>query len=360
MSFIETIIETNDTSEAFISQIKISKLPLVFYGAGMGSKHHMNFLKHHQVQVEKVVVSKILSGTQSLFCGYEISTINKAFEQYEEFDVFLSFGLIDVIEIRKKLNESGKVKHIYSYDATFNLCDSNHYNMPYSWVIENIECLEKLYASLADNISRQCMTAFFNQRISGDYKYFNEIKIEEQYFPDIIKLSPNEVFVDCGAYTGDSVLSFIKHMNGVQYKKIISFEPSSEAYQKLEILKSNIHALVCVNKGTWKEKSILTFDGYSLDVSGNFEIEVDTIDNICKNNEVTYIKMDVEGAEYETLQGAKETIKKYKPKIAASVYHKTDDLIKIPELLKALVPNYKLYLRPHRYDCFDFVLYAMI
>lgn len=53
--------------------------------------------------------------------------------------------------------------------------------------------------------------------------------------------------------------------------------------------------------------------------------------------------MDIDGAEYDALEGAKKTIIEYQPTLAVCVYHKRDDLINIPLLIKEYVPEYKLF-----------------
>ena len=57
--------------------------------------------------------------------------------------------------------------------------------------------------------------------------------------------------------------------------------------------------------------------------------------------------MDVEGAEPDLLLGAKNTIRRYRPKLMISAYHQADHLFEIPELIRAMVPDYKLYVRNH-------------
>lgn len=60
---------------------------------------------------------------------------------------------------------------------------------------------------------------------------------------------------------------------------------------------------------------------------------------------VNFIKFDIEGAEKDALLGAKETIRQHKPTLAVSVYHKSEDIIELPRMIKTLCPEYKLYLR---------------
>jgi hypothetical protein len=92
--------------------------------------------------------------------------------------------------------------------------------------------------------------------------------------------------------------------------------------------------------------------------NGKFQIDVDSIDNIVKDK-VSFIKMDIEGAELEALRGAKNTILKYKPKLAISVYHKQDDLINIPQYILQLNEKYKLYLRHYGESTDETILYAV-
>lgn len=93
---------------------------------------------------------------------------------------------------------------------------------------------------------------------------------------------------------------------------------------------------------------------------GTHKIPADTIDHLLKNEKVSFIKMDIEGAEMEALKGAAEVIKANKPGLAISIYHKPNDFYEIPLYIMALVPEYRLYVRHH--SCFfaDTVLYAVI
>lgn len=74
---------------------------------------------------------------------------------------------------------------------------------------------------------------------------------------------------------------------------------------------------------------------------------------------MTFIKMDIEGAELEALHGCRDTIIKYRPKLAICVYHKPEDIIEIPSYIHEIVPEYKLYLRHHSKDLSETVLYAL-
>lgn len=84
-----------------------------------------------------------------------------------------------------------------------------------------------------------------------------------------------------------------------------------------------------------------------------------TIDDTVGNAEVTFIKMDIEGAEMPALQGAKKTILRCKPKLAVSVYHKPEDFVAIPKFIKSLRDDYKYYLRAYSRTGCETILYAV-
>ena len=99
--------------------------------------------------------------------------------------------------------------------------------------------------------------------------------------------------------------------------------------------------------------------GSKIDENGLDEICTESIDNILQNEKATFIKMDVEGAELESLKGAEKTIKKYKPKLAIAIYHKEDDILSIPQFILECRDDYKFYIRHYTSCNFETVLYAL-
>ena len=83
------------------------------------------------------------------------------------------------------------------------------------------------------------------------------------------------------------------------------------------------------------------------------------MDEALTGKNVTFIKMDIEGAEYPALQAAEEVIKNDKPKLAIAVYHCPEDILRIPELILQYNPNYRLYLRHYSPFENETILYAI-
>lgn len=117
--------------------------------------------------------------------------------------------------------------------------------------------------------------------------------------------------------------------------------------------------------GVWKRQADLHFHetlaGSSSCISNDGEqvVMVDSLDNVLGKKEVSFIKMDVEGAELEALQGAKNLIQRNAPKLAICVYHKLSDIYEIPQLLLEYNPNYIFYLRHYSFEEYETVLYAI-
>ena len=92
---------------------------------------------------------------------------------------------------------------------------------------------------------------------------------------------------------------------------------------------------------------------------GNDIINVVSIDEVIINKDVNFVKMDIEGAEVEALNGAKELISKYEPILAISAYHKYDDLWTILETINSFNVEYKYFMRMYEYNGFGIVYYAI-
>lgn len=187
-----------------------------------------------------------------------------------------------------------------------------------------------------------------------------------QYFgPDFIAYEDEEVFVDAGCYDLDSAICLSRH---AKVKKVYAFEPDPKNYKlclsnKEKYNFTGARILPC---GTWSSKKVLHFTtgkgvGSCVNSDGASCIDVTTIDEtIDKGDRVTFIKMDIEGSELESLKGAQHIICRDKPKLAICIYHKPEDMTEIPLYIKSLVPEYKIYVRHHSITASDTVLYAVM
>lgn len=188
----------------------------------------------------------------------------------------------------------------------------------------------------------------------------------KQYF-DCPEMNPidDEVFIDAGSYDGINAVQFSNWCEG-KYKKIFSFDPDHKCEVRIQenINRYGLHdvefnACALSNKSSVARFNSTGMAGAAIDNSGIDEIRVTSIDEVLKGEKATFIKMDIEGSEYEAIEGCAKTILQYHPRLAICIYHKPLDFIKIPHLILSIRKDYKFYIR-HYTNCeWETVLYAI-
>lgn len=191
-----------------------------------------------------------------------------------------------------------------------------------------------------------------------NHKQYFDLPILEE------KRKQKEIFVDCGSYDGATSIDFINWCKKVdQEGYLYAWEPDPSNQEKCKkVFEKNNMEYQLIPKGLWSEKKELKLkmDGTGSVISedGNIVVEVDSIDHLIKE-EVTFIKMDIEGSEYQALLGARNIISTYKPKLAICIYHKPEDIWELPGLIQKIHPGYTFFLRHYSFADNETVLYAL-
>lgn len=199
---------------------------------------------------------------------------------------------------------------------------------------------------------------FTSPRYDENHFYFNQ---------PFCPIQDQEVFANVGALTGDCAIEFAEacKTRRIHPKKIINFEPDPGNFALLNEKLKNIPTVTSYPYGLWSASKRLRFANTgagcpgAIDGSGDQEIEVRSLDELLPGAEITFLKMDIEGAEKEALLGAQAIIRSQKPKLAVSLYHKRNDIFEIPLLLKQLNPGYRFYLSHHSSTFDETVLFAV-
>lgn len=228
-------------------------------------------------------------------------------------------------------------------------------------ILSNIEKYRQVRNILEDEESKSTFDNILDFRgnfNSNSLNYF-KMRIDEQYFEEFLCLDENEVFLDCGGFDGDTTIKFIE--NNPRYKKILYFEPSKNSFEISKNKLQNVKNINLYNYAIGNCNGQVTFDNSLSSASkiseeGSEVIEIRMLDSVI-DEKVTFIKLDIEGAELDALQGAKSIIDKYKPKIAVCVYHNQEHFWKIPEFLLSINPKYKVYLRHYSQGLLETVMF---
>lgn len=268
-----------------------------------------------------------------------------------------------ICEISKQLHGMN-LKHV-SFDAYFVKEMKNQYKNVYFNLLNEVR-------------SEEVFISILKSMISGEKNYCCSV-MENNAFWAIpqFKNTGNEVFIDAGAYVGDTLEQFIWNNSGA-FDKIYAFEPGERPYKAMQfrvdrLMKEwnvNANKIICVKAGLGEQDSTLSYAYNEISPqSSNFvsynnekecKVKIYSLDSFIKDEAVTMIKADIEGFEIEMLKGAKNTIKRFRPKLAISIYHKPEDLFAIPTFIYSLVPEYKMAIRHHSSTLLETVLYCWI
>ena len=345
----------------YAKEIIGGNIEVILYGAGCWANQQYRMLQECGVQIKAVGIDSTYCRPGMRFFDFDIQPIESLIEEYPAAALWVGFNLDkeSYNELQNRLQKRFGERKIFACDCAKYENFANQ-NYKYSDVMSNEENFQWLYDRLEDEKSRETFLSYLSQRISGDYGYAEKVYDSDHYFANDIVQLKNDVFVDCGAFTGDTIQELFSKATPL---KVYAFEPDENNYR---VLKDNFEGkqVLCLKKGAFSQKTTLSFAGGNADASkivddGDVQIEVDTIDNVLQGEPATFIKMDIEGAELEALKGAENTIKNFRPKLAISAYHKFEDLFTLPQYIYSLNNEYKFYVRRHSHLTHELVLYAL-
>jgi FkbM family methyltransferase len=258
------------------------------------------------------------------------------------------------------------VKHIVNLSQFFYAVDSA--DQPERDYFADLSANRMKWIALAlilgDRRSRQVLDAVVCHRLGLDIAPLAAIcdsDIPQWFDPQFLAPDEEAVFVDGGAYDGDTAEAF-RQINGPALR-IHAFELDPDIASRAAIRLKKYPEAVVHPSGLSDRRTKLAFtrtgitDG-KLTETGESSVEVTAIDDVV-TEEVTFIKLDIEGYEKEAIVGAERQIRNNLPLIALAVYHKASDPWSLPLQISALNSSYKFYLRHYTQVAFETVVYAV-
>ncbi len=347
--------------ETVWERLKNENRPIVLYGMGDACEKILKNLDDIGVTPADIFASdEFVRG--HIFHGYKVMKYSEICEKYDDCVILVCFATF-IPDVMQRLRDISKRYTLLApYISMFGneLCTNE-------FIEENKEKIETAYSLLSDEQSKKVFSNVINYMISGKIEYLFDCETDRnEVFENIIKLGQEEKYLDLGAYNGDTIMEFLS-VTESQYNSIIAFEPDRKNFKKLSafIENNNLENCTCLPYAVWDKRGELNFacKGGRMSRYDEFgEIVIcESIDNVLNGNSVTYIKMDVEGAERETILGGQNTLVNFYPKLAISAYHKISDIFELILLLHDVAPKYKIFLRHHPYiPAFETNIYSIL
>lgn len=227
---------------------------------------------------------------------------------------------------------------------------------------EHQSYLRRARALLADEISRDLFDAILAYRQGGDIANCPVPSLGDEYTPaDLPRFTEPLHIIDCGAFTGVAIHKFLKAR--YQIASFVAFEPDPANFAILASRAFPVQRRICLPLGTWSTTRQLSFTNNGsmasrLSETSDTTIQCVAIDDVLYGYPANVIKLDVEGAEIETLKGMQKIIEKQRPSLLVSAYHAPEHLYEIVDLIASWNLGYIFHLRVHEYNTFGAVIYA--
>lgn len=327
------------------TKLKQTGKPVAVYGTGNGADKLFSRLSSLGIEVVGVFASDGFVRSRN-FHGFPVRSFDDTYAENTDMTVLTAFGTCREEVIENILRISDKCE-LYAPDIPVfgdEFFDGKLY-------AEHKPELDFVRSRLCDENSVHVFDSIVNYKLSGELRYlFDCESTKDEAYENIVKPDDSEIFVDLGAYRGDTVSEFLKHSG--KYRYIYAVEPDKKTYKKLTINVPTVN-VSCINAATGADSHTCGFiscGGRGSHIAPNGEpTDIITVDDLLDGRPATYIKMDVEGAEHDAILGARQTIRNYKPKMKIAAYHRSRDVFDIVKTVLSIRKDYKIYMRHHRY-----------
>lgn len=343
--------------------LRDTQKPLVLYGMGDGADKVLKRLADYGLAAAGVFASDEFVRGQS-FAGFRVERYAEAAARLGDMTVLVCFGT-EIPEVIERITviaaeQEVLVPHVPLFGEA--LVDEGF--------IERYRAELLAAADIwADEESCRVYRGYLQGLWSGELGAMRAVESPRSDIWRILQPGDSEVFCDFGAYDGDTVREFWQATGG-KCHRIWAFEPDGRNFRKLVAAMEADERVRCVNCGVWSKSGQLMFAGkagrnsclqFSTASSKDSAVDVISLDEWyygdgLSSGEInsgelppTFMKFDVEGAEEAALLGGRRLIGEFRPKLQVAAYHRSEDVFRLPLLLKELNPEYRLYLRHHPY-----------
>ncbi len=314
---------------------------IVLYGTGNGADKILDELERNDIAVSGVFASDGFV-RERFFRGMRVMSFAEAKEKFPDMLVLMCFGSNrpEVLQNVKKISAECE---LLAPDVP--VYGENIFNSAFHR--KHIDELNKVREILADELSVKTFDNHIKYKLTGKIGYLYECETTKEEESTVITLPENAVFVDLGAYNGDTVKEFAAKCPS--YSKIYAVEPDKRSFKKLCENTQELKNISCIRAVIGDKNETVFFDSKkgrgSHEAATGDAVPCVSVDSVLNGKKADFIKMDVEGNELQAISGAEYTIKTHKPKMLVSCYHRSEDLFTLVLRIMELNSDYKVYMR---------------
>ena len=365
---------SNLINEGLLEKLKEFKSVIVF-GAGASGEWVVSLLRHYHI--EPVCLCDNNSGKWGIHpqTDLEVMSFEEAMKRYREAAICIASLWVEEIHNQIKEYDENILNRTWNLLTTMSWETSGRLNKStdIEFIKQNEIQFEGLYHKLADDKSQKTLRGILNYRLTRDEKYLRQIKSNEMIYLDRELFGDEQinkifsaVIIDGGSFDGDTVEEFLR----ISKKDNLDIHCYEAEERNCILLKEKLgkwqpNRITVHESALWSKSCNLYFEGNGLSGKSSEEqtqnsipVQAEAIDEY-GYSEVSFIKLDIEGAEREALCGAVNVIKKYRPILAICAYHLQDDLLVLSDLIDSMGCEYQLYLRHYMLSAGDTILYAV-
>lgn len=330
-------------------------IPVLIYGMGNGAEKIIKICHQWEIPIKEIFASDGFARGQH-FLGVQVRNFSEILVEYDEAVVIVAFGSADPAVIERVVHLDRKYDLFIPDVALFG-------EETPIW-----EYGDKVWRTMTffEEESKEIFANLVRYKITGRHQYLLEATTCKKEAYQLLELHKHEFYVDAGAYDGDTIKEVLEQIGKDFQGKILAIEPDKKNFKKLQkyVQQSHHNFIELVNKAVSDRTGQAHFEmkGGRSSALGDGQgeiVEVIRLDDLLSNQPVSLLKLDVEGAEREALYGARKVLQEVKPRLIVSAYHRSGDLLELPELILALNPEYRLSLRHHPYfPAWDTNIYA--
>ncbi|MBQ9086852.1 MAG: FkbM family methyltransferase [Clostridia bacterium] len=334
------------------SYLQGTEKTVVMYGMGNGADKILNICQQYGIKVSDFFASDGFVRGHS-FHGKTVLSYTQVKEKYgcENLIVLLSFAS-SLPSVLALFDAVASECEFYAPDVP--VCGEALFNLEFAQ--KHSGELRQVYSLLADDESRRIFENTVAYKLTGRIDCLKAAESDrDEVYSSLLDAKSIRLAADLGAYNGDTVRELMKY--APLLSEVYAMEPDRRNFRKLSefIQKLGTPTVHAFHGAAWSREERLFFADSGNRNSGAFapgkqvEVAARSLDSLVGDGWVDYIKYDVEGAEGEALIGSSEVIRRCRPRLLISVYHRSEDLFALPLQLHTMAPDYRLYLRRYPY-----------